>query len=287
MQALLDFIYSGETEVVQDELEEFMALASSLEIKGLEEGPTFIEDEKTIEYNDGEVGGINPLKTKKDQSLSEDLEINAPNEELSDTKIELKASSTVNSFGNKNGKNEANLSEDYFPDQHLSNALMVEMEYDEKVSNLMMKTQNKEMLVMWKCIECPYFSKSKAHVQEHVEIHIEGFSHECKGCKKTYKSKRSLRVHAYICKLSSTKEKIKIGPSLDEYKEKVSELMSKNGGKWECKKCPYSTRIKMHLKDHVETHIQGYRFECNVCDITFSRSKTLRRHNHHVRSAKE
>ena len=164
---------------------------------------------------------------------------------------------------------------------------MVEMEYDEKVSNLMMKTQNKEMLAMCKCIECPYLSKSKAHVQEHVEIHIEGFSHECKGCKKKYKSKRSLRVHAYICKLNSKKEKIKIGPSLDEYKKKVSELMSKNGGKWECKKCPYSTRIKMHLKDHVEMHIQGYRFECNVCDITFSRSKTLRRHNHHVHSAKE
>merc|ERR1719482_278278 len=34
-QSLLDFIYSGETQVLQEELENFMALASSLEVKGL------------------------------------------------------------------------------------------------------------------------------------------------------------------------------------------------------------------------------------------------------------
>ena len=33
--ALLEFIYTGETQVLQDELEEFMALANSLEVKGL------------------------------------------------------------------------------------------------------------------------------------------------------------------------------------------------------------------------------------------------------------
>ena len=37
VQSLLDFIYSGETQVLQEELEGFMALASSLEVKGLVE----------------------------------------------------------------------------------------------------------------------------------------------------------------------------------------------------------------------------------------------------------
>ena len=35
VQSLLNFIYAGETEIIQEELEEFMALANSLEVMGL------------------------------------------------------------------------------------------------------------------------------------------------------------------------------------------------------------------------------------------------------------
>ena len=44
VQAILEFIYSGETNILQEELQDFMTLATSLKVKGLVSGPVDIED---------------------------------------------------------------------------------------------------------------------------------------------------------------------------------------------------------------------------------------------------
>ena len=49
MKAILNFIYSGETHVVQEELEEFMALADSLKIVGLAREKLEVNDGKSQE----------------------------------------------------------------------------------------------------------------------------------------------------------------------------------------------------------------------------------------------
>ena len=48
---------------------------------------------------------------------------------------------------------------------------------------------------LWQCIQCNYSSKLRYTVKEHVETHISGFSHQCCVCKKTCKTRNSLRVH--------------------------------------------------------------------------------------------
>ena len=47
----------------------------------------------------------------------------------------------------------------------------------------------------WMCNECPYRSTNKAHVQEHVQKHINGFLIQCNNCEKTFKSKMCIRSH--------------------------------------------------------------------------------------------
>ena len=64
------------------------------------------------------------------------------------------------------------------------------IEFDVKVSEFVSKTETG-----WSCTECSYSAKSKTHVKDHAEKHVEGFSHECKTCHKTFSMKRSLRHH--------------------------------------------------------------------------------------------
>merc|ERR1719318_1951746 len=68
-------------------------------------------------------------------------------------------------------------------------------EYDEKVLELVRKSE-----LGWGCTICPYASKSKGHVREHAQEHIEGYSHECKYCDKSFSMKRALRTHERRCK---------------------------------------------------------------------------------------
>ena len=67
-------------------------------------------------------------------------------------------------------------------------------EYNLQISHLVTKTEDG-----FACTECPYSSKMKSHVQDHVEMHIEGFSLECENCNRTFIRKRSLRKHKRQC----------------------------------------------------------------------------------------
>ena len=72
-----------------------------------------------------------------------------------------------------------------------------EEEYEKRVAELMMKNENGKF--EWICKECPYRSKNKTHVQEHVQKHIFGFSIQYKYCEKSFKIKMYIRQHVRMC----------------------------------------------------------------------------------------
>ena len=49
------------------------------------------------------------------------------------------------------------------------------------------------------CTNCEYTTKSKSHMQEHVEKHIEGLEYPCNSCSKVLRSSLSLRNHKRSC----------------------------------------------------------------------------------------
>ena len=69
--------------------------------------------------------------------------------------------------------------------------------------------------------------------------------------------------------------------SLNELNEIVKEEMTRDeDGMWKCKRCPKVSRNISHIKDHVETHIEGISFSCNLCDKSYKTRDTLRSHNY-------
>ena len=73
------------------------------------------------------------------------------------------------------------------------------IEYDDKVKSLYTEKTDK---CGYGCIVCPYVTKTRSHIQEHVQSHIKGFSFECKNCDKKYECKRELRRHNRQCSAS-------------------------------------------------------------------------------------
>ena len=45
-----------------------------------------------------------------------------------------------------------------------------------------------------------------------------------------------------------------------------------------CKICNKSSRNKTHIREHIEVHIDGLTFDCNICGSTKSTRKALRMH---------
>jgi len=78
-----------------------------------------------------------------------------------------------------------------------SNSSSVE-EYDRLVQDLIFTSDNGGNREH-SCKECPYSRKNRAHVMEHVGIHIRGFQLPCNSCGKTFGSRVSLRKHYSKC----------------------------------------------------------------------------------------
>jgi len=208
IMSLLDFIYSGETQVPQDNLETFMALANSLQVKGLV-GEAIGRTTGLVE-KDAVIGsrksGKNPISlgnVKKEKTTARNKmppahsnkEIHFDGEVVELYEDMDKMESNIAGIMEKYGSYEKSEAIDSVQDHNVSNTSFTE--YDEKVSELVGKSE-----LGWICTVCPYKGKSKSHVREHVEAHIEGYSHECKYCDKTFSMKRTLRHHIRKCKAS-------------------------------------------------------------------------------------
>ena len=66
----------------------------------------------------------------------------------------------------------------------------------------------------------------------------------------------------------------------EDYRNVKLELMtqsSSNSYNYNCKKCPYMGS-KSHVLEHVEKHVEGFTFKCNLCDKSMRRKASLRLH---------
>jgi len=107
-------------------------------------------------------------------------------------------------------------------------------------------------------------------------IKDEHFSHESKLDAEVSASYSSINVR-------HVNEKIKVNAgnfsSVDELDNYIKEqIINTNEGK-QCRICFYRSKYSHHLKDHIETHLEGLSFSCDICDKSYSSRDSLRKHN--------
>ena len=80
--------------------------------------------------------------------------------------------------------------------------------------------------------------------------------------------------------IEETSVEMKCKPNIDSsQEEKIESLLTKtDSGTWECKECHLENKRKSHIKEHVETHIEGLEQRCTVCLKIFKNRPTLRTH---------
>ena len=164
MESVLDFIYQGETNILQEDLDGFLLIAEELQLKGLvgdEEKPlTATKDPKmkvkTLSENINKIQREETTHCEPDHRQFEDY-------------------GTLVSTGSQ-GKR------------------LVPMAIDEDVARsvdgMIVKQDN-----VWTCTVCHFKSMNRGHLKEHVETHIEGLEYPCNYCGKIMRSSASLRIH--------------------------------------------------------------------------------------------
>ena len=159
---VLDYIYQGEVQIYQDELDRFLEAAQKLKVEGLlSTGDPEPSDSKEVS------------QFKKPKSESTNFPIPT---EL--TGVQVYKEDPV-----RNGEHEKTVK------------IKDMSEVDDKIQQLLEKRDGRHC-----CTVCDYSSLQRTHVKEHVELHIEGLYYPCQFCDKTFRSKNVSRRHRCINK---------------------------------------------------------------------------------------
>ena len=161
----MDFLYFGEANVYQENLDSFLAIAEELQLKGLM-GKANNDELET------------PKKTKVPVYKNESS-ISSFSESLQGQTMTTEYNTTIGTMALTSN----------FPNDF--------QELDNNTNSMMMNTSNKNARgkLVYKCTLCGREGEL-TQVKNHIEAnHLEGISLPCNQCKKTFRSRNSLRVH--------------------------------------------------------------------------------------------
>ena len=165
LQNVLDYVYEGEVQVLQDDLNRFLAIGERLKLNGLLADADIKQDIKEQQVSHEE--NSSPQRPNPMDSLSSD--INWYNNRIFPEKVV-----NVDNYSDVN---------EMFKDNIISNS---DGSFTCKICGKLSSKTNA-------------FGNMKCHLQ----VHVGGLNHSCRTCLKTFKNKETLRLHTY--KVHNTK----------------------------------------------------------------------------------
>ena len=162
---VMDYIYQGEVQILQTDLDRFLSVAQQLKIEGLIGGDNDSGENDSYIKEDIDIEPSHIEETIYQESGLDDLE----DKFVAPAKRITKADRSVSVVSNASN-----------------------MESKAAVDDLVEKTENG-----WMCKPCGKISTSKmsSDIRRHAEIHIEGLSFDCQLCDKTFRSRGLLNHH--------------------------------------------------------------------------------------------
>ena len=171
--AIVDFLYRGEANVFQENLDSFLAVADELQLKGL-----MVKSDIHFNY------------------YEQDKKFSPPLLSATSTNTKIPKSSYTGQIAST-----------YDPKENRSVAIPNSFygdfeELEERVQSLMEKSQHSLPNRNVKAHTCKVCGKEdmKSHIKDHIETnHLEGIVIPCKLCDKTFRSQNGLRLHKRQC----------------------------------------------------------------------------------------
>jgi len=183
--AIIDFLYYGEANVYQENIDAFLAIAEELKLKGLTGNGNQEETDKSLPQ---------PAKDKKKSgpNLSQPKTEHSPPGRFDDQSFEKENVETA-------------LAVQSYEVSHVN--LTDAHELDAKVKSMMTKSQN--VVRGRKADICTVCGKedTRTNIIDHIEAnHLEGVSLPCIYCEKTFRTRKSHRRHTCETKSFSGQE---------------------------------------------------------------------------------
>ena len=182
---ILDYVYEGEVQIKEDQLENFLKIAQRFELQGLlSDGSE--EEQKTEEesaYTSGKIPK-NDNVTNKNENIEVKQQSNVLSVQMTDkTRNALKDPIIISS-------------ERFYNIEEL----------DEKIKGYIYKNDGSGSK-KFVCAICNKLSRDFNDAKKHVEVHFDGLCFPCPTCDKTFRSRNTLKSHVSFVHKSGKQSK--------------------------------------------------------------------------------
>jgi len=166
LHIILDYIYHGEVQVYQEELDGFIEAAQKLRIEGLR------KEQENLDPGEGDFkikpeNENNSFNESSDESYLVDVD-DVENYKKFKTPKRKPTSRTMTTAGGS----------------------VTTPELEQKIEELTVKIEG-----VYTCGNCGKTAKDKTHLTRHIETHIEGLEYNCPHCGKVCRSRNGLTSH--------------------------------------------------------------------------------------------
>ena len=161
---ILDYIYNGEVNLYQEQLDSFLDISEKLQIEGLL--------------------GSNQEDTSKeswDSKGNSSMKEKSPHED-----DELMIMNTIAPVKTRRQATRTQIDDD----KRMNVSSMTTEEVEAKIEELYQNTDG-----VWSCLTCGFTTVKRSNIKRHVEVHIDGLLYTCNVCHKEFRSKNVLNVH--------------------------------------------------------------------------------------------
>ena len=306
LQALVRFLYLGETKVNQERFSSFLKFSKEFQIEGLanlasenqlvnnvdkhkevtkalEKGQYTEDIIELIEDTNNELG-TSELMVEDSYYMTENiLELEERPFEMDQSRSEIEESlPSIEQFLN-------NLNETYEADLQEVKSEMVESIVSIKPSIVSEVPKERTRVNILSCNQCDHTTNSEVDLNIHkTSAHSEKL-YPCADCKKRMDSEEGIFYPCTSCTLNLVKEKkkekvMKFKCDKCDYKAgKINHLTQHKQSKhmnvvYSCDKCDYKASIKGNLSQHKQAEHEGIRYSCKVCGYEAKKMGHLMQH---------
>ena len=194
---LMEYIYTGETQVIQQELDEFLKIAQNFQINGLHKD---LEKTDKMQKKSETPPKFNP-SVKNSFSLKPRIKTEV---KLKEENLEKQVDTTT-LFGEillEDGDSEEKRKVTPLEEVNMliePKMTKIKVSSEEEVDRIVIESSEK-VGGLYHCKHCVYKSKFRHNTAKHIETHLEGLTYTCSICDKQYTSRNSLYQHQRIHK---------------------------------------------------------------------------------------
>ena len=271
LEAILEFIYLGETTFQHDKVTDFLKVASDLELKAILNGLVSPEigtekstneevaDKMVEDDNKANIFSLQQTTEKNEDSHTESPA--AADEEHSEAHISVQESMKI-----PEPEESESMIKDKMEEKTEDTSKIKEEEEEEHSLKIGKKRKRSQVILrknpdeedLFLCDRCDFKGK-RVPFLNHYQYEHEGVKYQCSQCGLEYKTNKYLQTHV----------------------KSVHE-----GVKYPCTKCDYQATQECNLKVHMESMHEGIRHPCQYCPYKATQRRHLKTHVKRVHTTK-